>query len=62
MTARDGLRRYVSRDLHRPSGRAVYVLHAFQKKSRQGIATPPQEIARVRQRLAALIEEREKQR
>lgn len=41
---------------------AVYVLHAFQKKSRQGIATPPQEIERVRQRLAALIEEREKKR
>jgi len=29
----------------------VYVLHAFQKKSRQGIKTPPNEIARVDRRL-----------
>jgi phage-related protein len=32
---------------------AVYVLHAFQKKSKQGIATPLKEIELVRQRLAA---------
>jgi len=32
---------------------AVYVLHAFQKKSKQGIATPQKEIELVRQRLAA---------
>ncbi len=29
----------------------VYVLHMFQKKSRQGISTPPQELAAVRARL-----------
>ncbi len=31
---------------------AVYVLHAFQKKSTKGIATPTREIALIRQRLA----------
>jgi len=31
---------------------AVYVLHAFQKKSKHGIATPRNEIDLVRQRLA----------
>jgi phage-related protein len=30
---------------------AVYVLHAFQKKSKSGIKTPPEEIARVKARL-----------
>ena len=30
---------------------AVYVLHAFQKKSKRGIATPKQEMDLVRQRL-----------
>ncbi len=30
---------------------AVYVLHAFQKKSKSGIATPKQEIALIRRRL-----------
>lgn len=30
---------------------AIYVLHAFQKKSRRGIATPLREIERVRSRL-----------
>ena len=29
----------------------VYVLHAFQKKSRQGIATPKQDIDLIQQRL-----------
>ena len=29
----------------------VYVLHAFQKKSKQGIATPPREVATIRRRL-----------
>ena len=29
----------------------VYALHAFQKKSKHGIATPPKEIAKVRERL-----------
>ncbi|MGO9648640.1 MAG: type II toxin-antitoxin system RelE/ParE family toxin [Terriglobales bacterium] len=31
---------------------AVYVLHAFQKKSKRGIATPKNQIDLVRQRLA----------
>ncbi len=31
---------------------AVYVLHAFQKKSRHGIATPKQEFDLIRSRLA----------
>ena len=30
---------------------AVYVLHAFQKKSKRGIETPKQEIDRVKRRL-----------
>ena len=30
---------------------AVYVLHAFQKKSRRGIATPKAELETVRRRL-----------
>jgi phage-related protein len=34
-------------------GDAVYVLHAFQKKSKQGIATPQKEMELVKQRLAA---------
>ena len=31
---------------------AVYVLHAFQKKSKTGIATPKKELELIRQRLA----------
>ena len=31
---------------------AVYVLHAFQKKSKHGIATPKQEIELIKRRLA----------
>ena len=31
--------------------RAVYVLHAFQKKARRGIATPKQELNLIRRRL-----------
>ena len=34
-------------------GDAIYVLHAFQKKSKQGIATPQKEIELIKQRLAA---------
>lgn len=30
---------------------AIYVLHAFQKKSRRGVATPPGELELIRQRL-----------
>ena len=33
-------------------GEAIYVLHAFQKKSKQGIATPAREIDLMRRRLA----------
>lgn len=32
---------------------AIYVLHAFQKKSKRGIATPKKEIDLIRQRLTA---------
>jgi phage-related protein len=35
---------------------AVYVLHAFQKKSKQGIATPRSEIEVVKQRLKRAME------
>ena len=31
---------------------AVYVLHAFQKKSKRGIATPKKELELIRQRLS----------
>jgi phage-related protein len=30
---------------------AVYVLHAFQKKSKRGVATPKQEVDLIRRRL-----------
>lgn len=41
---------------------AIYVLHAFQKKSRRGIGTPKEEIDIVRRRLAAVERfQREKQ-
>jgi phage-related protein len=33
-------------------GEAIYVIHAFQKKSNRGIATPAREIELVRRRLA----------
>jgi phage-related protein len=32
---------------------AIYVLHAFQKKSKSGSATPKKELELIRQRLAA---------
>lgn len=32
-------------------GNTVYVLHAFQKKSKSGVATPPKELEMVRRRL-----------
>lgn len=32
---------------------AIYVLHAFAKKSQKGIATPKQDVDLIRQRLAA---------
>jgi phage-related protein len=33
-------------------GGVVYVLHAFQKRSKRGIATPPKDIELIRSRLA----------
>ena len=36
-----------------PSRSAVYVLHAFQKKAKRGIATPKREIDLIRRRLRA---------
>ena len=39
---------------------AVYVLHCFQKKSKSGIATPRQDIDKVKSRLR-IAEERHKQ-
>jgi phage-related protein len=38
---------------------AVYVLHAFQKKSKSGIATPRHEIALIEQRLRRAQEDHE---
>lgn len=35
----------------------VYVLHVFQKKSKSGIATPPQDIERIRRRLKVAEED-----
>jgi phage-related protein len=35
---------------------AIYVLHAFQKKSKRGIATPKQEIDLIKRRLKAARE------
>jgi phage-related protein len=40
-------------------GDAVYVLHAFQKKSKRGIATPKAEVDLIEKRLRDLIKERE---
>jgi phage-related protein len=39
---------------------AIYVLHAFQKKSKRGIATPKAEIQLIERRLRDLIYERER--
>ena len=33
---------------------AIYVLHAFQKKSKRGIATPKKDLDLIRQRLAEI--------
>lgn len=37
----------------------IYVLHCFQKKSKQGIQTPKQDIDRIRERLSAAQEHAE---
>ncbi|HYA05016.1 MAG TPA: type II toxin-antitoxin system RelE/ParE family toxin [Xanthobacteraceae bacterium] len=39
---------------------AVYVLHAFQKKSKTGIKTPKPDLNLIEQRLQDLIDERER--
>ena len=41
---------------------AIFVLHAFQKKSKKGVATPKMEIDLIKKRLRNLIEEREERR
>ena len=41
---------------------AVYVLHAFQKKSKAGVKTPKPDMNLIEKRLKDLIEEREKRR
>jgi phage-related protein len=41
---------------------AVYVLHAFQKKSKRGIATPKAETDLIERRLKDLIKEKEQRR
>jgi phage-related protein len=38
---------------------AIYVLHAFQKKSKKGIATPRAEMNLIEKRLKDLIKEKE---
>jgi phage-related protein len=38
---------------------AIYVLHAFQKKSKKGIATPKPDMDLIERRLRDLIKERE---
>jgi len=39
---------------------AVYVLHAFEKKSKKGIATPKADVDLVERRLKDLIREKER--
>ncbi len=41
---------------------AIYVLHAFQKKSKKGVATPKADMELVRKRWADLIADMEKRR
>jgi phage-related protein len=41
---------------------AVYVLHAFQKKSKRGIATPKADAAMIERRLKELARDRERSR
>lgn len=41
---------------------AVYVLHAFQKKSKRGSQTPKMDLNLIEKRLKDLIDEKEKQR
>ena len=39
---------------------AIYVLHAFQKKSKKGVSTPKADMMLINRRLKDLIEERER--
>ena len=39
---------------------AVYVLHAFQKKSKKGVATPKTEVDLIEKRLKDLISKKER--
>jgi phage-related protein len=39
---------------------AIYVLHAFQKKSKKGIATPKTEMQLIEKRLKDLVRDKEK--
>jgi len=52
-------REYVSDGLHRAVSKAVYVLHAFQKKSRRAIGTPKGELDLVGTRLSRAKEDYE---
>ena len=36
---------------------AIYVLHAFQKKSKRGLSTPQRDISMIKQRLAAAVQD-----
>jgi phage-related protein len=42
-------------------GRRVYVLHAFQKKSRHGIATPKSDVDLIKQRYRQAVNMEEKE-
>ncbi len=41
-------------------GAKIYVLHAFQKKSKKGVATPKTELDLIEKRLKDLIKEKER--
>ncbi len=49
-------RRHVPSRVHDPIRRRVFVLHAFQKKSKSGVATPKADIELIAQRLKQAIE------
>ena len=44
-----------ARSIRSPVGESIYVIHAFQKKSKAGIATPKPEMELIRQRIKQLI-------
>jgi phage-related protein len=45
------MQQHIPDGLHRAIADVVYVLHAFQKKAKKGIATPSQDIELVKSRL-----------